>query len=295
LHEEPGALVSGEKVTVAGRGGASVARRLAHRRGSIAVGGGEVGWGALRVLAAILRFLFVIGLTVLVAWLFRGRITAGAEVCKRQPGISLGIGALVHALAIPSIVALALVVAILCITIIGIPLALAALLGYALFFVVFWIFGLTVGATVLGERLLAGRSTAARPPWEYALAGVLLVGGVRFVGRLFEVAGFAGLDGIGKALVVLSLLAAIVLGTLGGGAWLKWEFESGLFGRWRDRARGGNGWRAPFPAAPSPVAGAPAGAPAASPPPSVPPSPPEAYMPPGTEPPSVPPGPTQGT
>jgi hypothetical protein len=294
LHEEPGAYVSGEKVTVAGRSGARFVRQLARREGILIPAGAEEGLNALRTVAAVMRFLFALGFTLLIAWIFRSRISAGAEVFKRQPALSLGIGVLVHALAIPSIIALVIVVAILCITIIGIPLALAALLGYALFFVVFWLFGLTVGAAVVGERLLAGRGTAVRPPWQYALAGVLLVAGTRLLGRVFESIGVAGFGGIGTALVVLSLLVGIVLGTVGGGAWLKWEFESGLLGRWWGRARSGNGWRAstaPASAAPGPAPGA-AGPVAPAPEPPRPVAPPEAFMPPGPGSPPAPPGPT---
>lgn len=291
LHEEPGAYVSGERVTALGGRGEDIARRLhvgslRHQR--------NWGWGGLRLFGALMRLLIAIGLTVLVAWLFHQRITVGAETLRRQPALSLGVGALVHALFIPSIVALALVMALLCITIVGIPLALAALVGYLLFFAVFWIFGLVVGATVIGERIAANRGVPAMPVWQSALLGVLLVGGARFLGRLFEITGVPGLDGLGKVLVVLTILAAIVLGTMGGGAWLKWEFSEGLFGRWRGRWEGRNAARAgtvpPAPYGPPP--GSPYGPAATVVPPVVPPMPPPetppspgAYMPPGQEPP----------
>lgn len=299
LHEEPGAYVSGERVTALGGRGEDIARRLhvgslRHERDW----GRDWGWGGLRFFGALMRLLIAIGLTVLVAWLFQQRIAVGAETLRRQPGVSLGVGALVHALFIPSIVALALVMALLCITIVGIPLALAALVGYLLFFAVFWIFGLVIGAVVVGERITANRGTPAMPVWQSALLGVLVVGGARFLGRLFELTGVPGLGGLGKALVVLTVLAAIVLGTMGGGAWLKWEFSEGLFGRWRGRWEGRNAARGgtvpPAPYGPPP--GSPYGPAAAvappMPPPETPPSP-GAYMPPGQEPP--PSGPTSGT
>lgn len=298
LREEPGSYVSGEKVTIGGRGGETIARRIARRHRGIDLGDVETGWGALLLFGAFLRFAIAIGLTLLVAWIFQGRIAAGAEVMKRQPALSLGIGALVHALFIPSVVALALVVAILCITIIGIPLALAALFGYVLFFVLFWLLGLVVGAAVLGEKALSRRGPPPPVVWQSALAGVVLVGGLGFVGRILEAMGVIGLGGLGKVLVILSLLAAIVLGTVGGGAWLKWEFEAGLFGRWRRRSPGGRGAPAEGgqPSAYGPPPGSPFGPPAAMPPP--PPATPagaDAYMPPGPESPPAPPGPAPGS
>jgi hypothetical protein len=289
--------VSGERVTALGGGrGERIARRLHVRPQHRDLDWGGA-WGGLRLFGALMRLLIAIGLTVLVAWLVQQRIAVGAETLRRQPALTLGIGALVHALAIPSIIALALVMALLCITIVGIPLALAALVGYLLFFAVFWIFGLVVGAAAIGGRIAANRGTPAMPVWQSALLGVLVVGGARFLGRLFEIMGVPGLDGLGKALVVLTILAAIVLGTMGGGAWLKWEFSEGLFGRWRGRWEGRNAARV------GAVPPAPYGPPPASPygpaaavvppvtPPETPPSP-GAYMPPGQEPP--PSGPTPG-
>ena len=249
-----------------------------------------------------MRLLVATGLTVLVAWLFQQRIAVGAETFRRQPGVSLGIGALVHALFIPSIVVLALVMVLLCITIVGIPLALAALVGYVLFFAVFWIFGLAVGAAVIGQRIAANRGTPATPLWQSALLGVLVVGGTRFLGRLFVITDVPGLDWLGKALIVLTVLVAIVLGTMGGGAWLKWEFTEGLFGRWRGRWEGRNAARpGTVPPAPyGPPPGSPYGPAAAVVPPDAVPVPPPGTpaspgdrTPPGPEPPSS--GPTPGS
>ena len=287
LHEEPGAYVSGERVTaLSGGRGERIARRL---RASQSGHGRDWGWGGLKLFGELMRLLIAIGFTVLVAWLFQGRIAVGAETLKRQPALSLGIGALVHALFIPSIVALALVMALLCITIIGIPLALAALVGYLLFFVVFWVFGLVVGAAVVGERIAARRGVTAMPLWQSAMLGVLVVVGAGFVGNLFAVAGVPGFGGLGKLVVVLAAITSVVLGVMGGGAWLKWEFTEGVFGRWRGRWEGRNAARVPpAPSGPPPVT--PYGPPAVAAPPAAPASP-GTYMPPGPEPPSSEPTP----
>jgi len=233
LHEEPGAYVSGERVSaLSGGRGERIAR---HLRLSQPGHGGDWGWGGLKLFGALMRLLIAIGLTVLVAWLFQGRIAVGAETLRRQPAVSLGIGALVHALCIPSVVALALVMALLCITIIGIPLALAALVGYLLFFAVFWIFGLVVGAAAIGEQIAARRGVTAMPLWQSAMLGVLVVVGAGFVGKVLAVTDVPGFGGLGKLIVVLSVITTILMGVMGGGAWLKWEFSEGLFGRWRGR------------------------------------------------------------
>lgn len=269
LHEEPGAFVSGKKVT--GRGGnIRVGPRLfggrAWERDAEAYGF----WSGVRVAKAIVRFLLAIGLTLLVAWLFQGRIAAGARTMRRQPGLSFGVGALVLALTIPSVIALAVVMVLLAITLIGIPLAVAAALGYALFYVVFALFGLTIGAAVVGEWLAARRGGGPMPVWRYALFGVLLLAGIQFVGRLFEVVGVFGFHGLGTLLSVLAATAGAVLALIGGGAWLKWEFTEGLFGQWRGRWQGRNGRTvtaaAPAGPAPPPPPPPPADQPAAGPP-----------------------------
>ena len=290
LHEEPGAYVSGERVTaLSGGRGERIARslRLSQPHHGRDWEGRGWAWGILKSFGALMRLLIAIGLAVLIAWLFQGRIAVGSETLKRQPAVSLGIGALVHALFIPSIVALALVMALLCITIIGIPLALAALVGYLLFFVVFWVFGTVVGAAVVGERIAARRGVTAMPLWQSAMLGVLLVMGAGFVGNLLAVTGLPGLAGLGKLVVVLSVITSVVMGVMGGGAWLKWEFTEGVFGRWRGRWEGRNAARVP-PAPYGPPPASPYGPPAAAVPtvsqPAAPASP-GVYMPPGPEPP----------
>jgi hypothetical protein len=297
LHEEQGAYVSGERVSaLSGGRGERIARRLRLGRDH-----DERDWDGMRagakIAGVLARLLIFLGLTWLVVWLFRQRIAVGAETLVRHPALSLGIGALVHALLIPSLVALALVMALLCITIVGIPLALAALVGYCLFFAVFWIFGFVVGAAAIGERIAARRGSPGQSLSRSALLGVLTVLGAGFVGKLFAVMGVPVLGGLGKLVVVLSVITTIFMGLMGGGAWLKWEFSEGLFGRWRGRWEGRNAGRAGTvpPAAYGPPPGSPYGPAVVEAPPVAPPAPPpspEAYMPPGQEPP--PSGPTPG-
>jgi hypothetical protein len=275
--------VSGERVTALGGRGESIRRHLRagvlrHERGW--------GWSGLGLVWWLSRFLIVCGLALFVAWLFQSRIAVGAETLRRQPALSLGVGALVHVLFVPSLVALALVMALLCITIVGIPLALAALFGYLLFFLVFNVFGLVVAATAIGERIASRRGAPPLVTWQSALLGALLVGGVWFAGKILATLGVVGLGGLGKLVIILTMLATFVAGTMGGGAWLKWEFAEGLFGRWRGRWDGRHAARS-APAAPSPY-GPPPGSPY-GPAVPVPPAAPESATPSGQEPPAGPP------
>ena len=274
LHEEPGAYVSGKRVTGSGPGlGIGAGRLRDWERDADRYGV----WGGLRLIGAFFRFLLAIGLSVLVAWLFQHRIASGVATMKRQPGLSLGVGALVLALIIPSVIALAVVMVLLAITLIGIPLAVVAVLGYALFFVVFGLFGLTIGATVVGEWLTSRRGGTAKPVWQSALLGALLVAGTLFLGRMFEIVGVFGFGALGLLLTIPAATAAFVLGTIGGGAWIKWEFSEGMLAQWWGRWQGRGGRLAP-PAPGAPPAGA-------APPPA---PPPGAYTPPEAGPP--PPG-----
>jgi hypothetical protein len=270
-------------------------------------------------------------LLLLFGWVFvrfaPGRTSAAAETMRRSPGLSLGIGSLVWALIIPSLIALALVVALLCITIIGIPLALAALVGYVLFLVVLAVWGLIIGATVLGGALSRSAqqartgagptplepggvttapvaSVAATPPASSPshvrsmLIGVIAIEGTVVLGRLLRVADVGPLHGLGTLFVVLGVVAGLIAMTVGAGALLRSELAMGTFQRiWIGRRFG-----APRGAAPVAAPAAAGGAAVATPPGWVPPappmpppsSPPGAFMPPagpgpGATPPETPP------
>ena len=194
LREDPGAAVGGKRVTGAGlrsmRGfhGRAAREALRHMEG-----GAEA--GAVRRsghVAASLVWLFVL---LGVAWGFAalapGRTGAAAEVLERAPALSLGLAALVCALIVPSLIALCLVVAILCITIIGIPIAIAALFGYFVFLGLLWVWGYAVAMQVAGGWVLrrsrrpvdAAMPGSAPPPHSLerrAVVGVLLLSGAGF-------------------------------------------------------------------------------------------------------------------
>jgi hypothetical protein len=298
LSEEPGAQVGGQKVTAPGSGSWSVHDRLDRYRGR---DHGD------RMAAALVWLL----LMTLFGWVFvrfaPGRTYAATQTLTRSPGVSLGLGSLVWALIIPSLIALCLVVALLCITIIGIPLALAALVGYALFLGVLSVWGFVVGATVLGGGLSRSShraaATAAAPQpvtpdvvqgtglpaapaqslMRSMLIGVGVLMGSIVVGRLLQITDFGPLHGFGVLISVLGIVSSSIATTIGAGALLRSEIVTGTFQRlWSGRrfgpgARGGQ-------AAPAPAAGAAAPPPAAwpQPAPPPPPSPPTSFMPPET-------------
>jgi hypothetical protein len=242
---------------------------------------------------------------LLFGWMFarflETKTGAAVATLRREPAMSLGVGSLVWALIIPSIIALALVVALLCITIIGIPLALAALFGYFLFLAVVCVWGFAVGGAALGSSLsktsqptVAGAvpapSPIGTPPTSLTratLLGITLLIGACVLGHLIRsVSGLGPLRALGTLMIVLGVLGSILATTVGAGALLRSEFVSGTFHKLWNRRRGFGGPSAVPPAEPGvPVAMAPV---APTPPPTPPaPAPPSSFAPPpeGTPPP----------
>jgi hypothetical protein len=253
LNEEPGAYVSGERVTWKGgnlEAGLPHARRR-DRESDTEEGGHRPGE---RLGEAFGWFLWAVGLTLLAAWILRRRIAAGAEMMRLQPAASLGAGALVWL----SIFGMAVLGFLLLITIIGWVLLPLWALAIIIFYPVFAVLGLTVGAMVTGERLASRRGTTRMLVWQSALLGVLVLEGLWFLGQLLGLAGGFGLHALGGLLTFAATMAILILGTMGGGAWLRWEFGEGLFGQWRSRRPGGNGGSAMPPATAAPVSAPPA-------------------------------------
>ena len=287
LREDPGAAVGGKRVTGAGlrsmRGfhGRAAREALRHMEG-----GAEA--GAVRRsghVAASLVWLFVL---LGVAWGFAalapGRTGAAAEVLERAPALSLGLAALVCALIVPSLIALCLVVAILCITIIGIPIAIAALFGYFVFLGLLWVWGYAVAMQAVGGWVLRRSRRAAdvampgsAPPAHSlerrAVAGVLLVSGAGFAGEFLKMFWFAPpLPGIGTFISVVSIVASSLAAAMGGGAWLRSEFTTGTLGRWWRGRRPASEATVPNMPSPAPTPGMVAADPGPAAPPSSPPT-----------------------
>jgi len=252
LHEDEGAVIGGQRVTASRHG----KRTRTHRDVEDAVSHGFVG--------PMIWLLITLGMAWAFAGLAPGRTGRALEVLKREPGTSAVTGILAAMLTVPSIVALCLLVALLCITIIGIPLALGALFGYFAFLGVLWMWGYVIGAAAIGEAITRRRAAAAAmgaapvsgswpdtgatlsapamPPaaagsglTRAALSGVLVISGAKLLGSIFH---RIGLGPLGTLLTVLSWLAFSGVTLIGAGAWLRAEFKAGTLSRlWGARRR----------------------------------------------------------
>jgi hypothetical protein len=251
LHEEPGASVGGQRVTaLSGRASRFAHQRLLGMEGSELLG--KPLREAWRFVRTLIWMLVMLGLVWLALRIVPQRTQIAVDVLRHETAASLGIGLLTWVLLVPSVIALCLVVAILCITIIGIPVALAALMAYALLLVVLLMWGAVVGNAWLGAQLhLAGASNTLR----CALLGTVAVLGLRAAGHLIAMIPFFGF--LGGFLVVIGWILGATVTTLGAGALLRSEFASGQLGRWWRGWRGGPGPPAPAPVMPAAPIGAP--------------------------------------
>ena len=184
LHERPGSHVGGQRVSAGGLPRGWFPGPFFGIHGIVHSG--------LKAALTIAKMLMLL----LVAWGFTQlapqRTQNAFEVFKNEPVKCLGFGLLAWALIIPSVVALALVVAILCITIIGIPLAIAVLLGYALAVVLLVVWGYVVGAAVLGERLARQLGRTVPSLALMAVWGIVALTVIKVVGHLFGGLRWAG-------------------------------------------------------------------------------------------------------
>ncbi len=268
LHEESGAFVGGQRVTALG--GRETRKSRIHRR--VADGVDDTVDRAVRNFsrfgATLAWLLVMLGLIWLAVRIAGGRTAIAVDVLRRETAASLGVGLLAWVLIVPSLIALCLVVAILCITIIGIPVAIAALFAYGVLVAVLILWGFIVGLAWFGEQfgrrfLPAGGVSLTRA----AMFGALAIIGGRAIGHLLHA--IPGLGFIGGFLVVISWIVSSLVTTLGAGSLLRSEFATGLVGRWWRGTRTPRGTSVPPVAPASPISAAP-------PPPSAPPSDPGA-------------------
>jgi hypothetical protein len=268
LHEEPGSSVGGQHVTAPRVPGSHL---LLPILSVVSTG--------MKVMRHLLAMLILLGIAFLFVKLAPGRTQAALDTVNENAGGSFIIGLLLWGMLIPSLLVLCLAVAVLCITIIGIPLAMAALAGYGVLVALAAIWGLVVGYTLIGSflqlRLRGQRVDIVRG----AMTGVFVIYGLRIVGDLLHVVPVFGI--LGGFLGVITIITTVVLATLGAGALARTEYRRRTVQDWWQRTRPAR--FAPktrdddFP--PPPVTSTPDPAPA--PPPSpAPPSPPEAFAPP---------------
>lgn len=225
LREEPGATVGGQRVTAAPKwpGGKLFVPMIA------AVGTG------FEVASQLMKMLLWIGLAWLIVKLAPGRTQEALDTIRREAGMSFVIGLMVWAVIIPSLIALALVIALLCITIIGIPLAAAVAVGYVAFFVVAAVWGTVVGYTLLGGELHQRIKGSAPTIVRAAIWGVVAVVGLRVVGSLFHVLPIFGF--VGGLVKFVAAAMTVLLATLGAGALVRSEYLRRTVQDWWNRAR----------------------------------------------------------
>lgn len=224
LTEHPGSVVKGQRVTAPRSPGAKLFFPM------LAL----VGTGVQLVLNVI-GLLFAVGLAWLVAKLAPQRTQAALDQVDTAAGASFLTGLAVWALLIPSVVALALVIALLCITIIGIPLAAVVALAYVLFLAVSALWGAVVGFALLG-RLLHLRIKAAAAPLATAVVwGAIAVHGAAIVADLFDIVPMFGF--VGVILKVVHYVTLSVLVTLGAGALIRSEYRRRWLQEWWQRIR----------------------------------------------------------
>ncbi len=227
-------------------------------------------------------------LTTSLAWgFFRlapGRSGAALERFRHEAGQSLLTGLLVALVWAPGFIAVALLAALLCITLIGIPVAIVLLLAYPSIVALMWVWGFAIGAAAIGQRVQAARGVAAPSLATAAAVGAVTLGGAFLVGTLLkQIPSFGVLEGLGTLIKVITWLTLGVVSTLGAGALVRHEFAQGPLRRWWTGRQNGKPAAADAPAAPAapPVPSAPAtSGPASSATFLPPPAPPEAYRPP---------------
>jgi hypothetical protein len=187
------------------------------------------------------------------------------ESLRSRPAHALGIGLLSWVLLAPSVIALAVITVILCITIIGIPVAVLVIVAYAFGLVALGLWGYAVGCAAVGVRVIRGlRSREPRGMTEAAVWGVGLMGVLAAAAKLLSGFGLIGI--LGGVLNVLVSAGVFLILTMGGGALLLSLWSGGAMRRWWSQVRGGRGTAQPVPAVPDL---APDSAPSGSPPGSV--------------------------
>jgi hypothetical protein len=247
LHEDEGSVIGGQRVTASRHG------KLARIRNR------EAREEAHGITGSIVWLLISLGIAWAFSGLAPGRTGRALETLKREPGASAVTGILAAMLTLPSIVALCLLVALLCITIIGIPLAIGALFGYFMFLGVLWMWGFVIGSAAIGERWArprpastigtatgapvgaASAAVAASPDrsglTRAALSGVLLISGVGLVASILHRPGLGAIGGLLTLIRVLSWIAFSGVTLAGAGAWLRAEFKAGTLSRLWGRRR----------------------------------------------------------
>lgn len=287
IHEEEGATVTGQRVTGLQRHGLDRTRMREHIRRDIE------GMTASKAEKVARRVTYLL-VWLLLAWTLTrfaaDRTGRALDTLSRESAASFGYGFALMLLLIPSIVALCLVFAILCITIIGIPVALGVLFAYIGLLIVVAGWGYVVGVAALGQRF-AARGGQRPTLMRSAVTGVFAIQGTMVLTAIFGHLPVIGW--MASVLFVIALVAFSVVTLLGIGALIRSKFGQGPEGAWWPPNRlfgpinpASPAGYPPPPAGypPPPAAGYPPAPPtsAPGPPPNwTPPAAPQSYAPPG--------------
>ncbi|HUK63491.1 MAG TPA: polymer-forming cytoskeletal protein, partial [Dongiaceae bacterium] len=229
LHEEPGAYVGGQRVTGL-EGRERLRERLRGGDHEIDLGEETTQRRGAAVARGLIYMLMWLGVTWIIAHFAPTRTGTALRSLENEPGMALGYGFALVLLLVPSIVALAFVVALLCITLVGIPVALGALIAYAGLLVILGGWGVVVGYAALGARFARGSGRPGGSLTASAILGALVIHGLLIMGNLLHLIPFMG--GFGTLVRVLGIVGYSVLVLLGVGALLRSKFGQGPAGRW---------------------------------------------------------------
>ena len=224
MREEPGSSVGGQRVTAPHTPGAKFFMPMLTVVGTVS-----------RMVVHAIGMFIMLGLAWLFVKLAPTRTQNALDHIEREPGPAFIIGLLLWALIIPSVIALALVIAVLCITIIGIPLAAAVAVAYAAFFVVATLWGSIVGYGVLGHRLYPRLKGSPASLLQAVLWGGVALHGLRIAGDLMHVVPVFGF--VGGLLTFMYFVTLLALGTLGAGALVRGEYKRRSLQTWWQRMR----------------------------------------------------------
>jgi hypothetical protein len=214
VHREPGAEVGGRIEEATGAWGPWW---VGFDEGWAWRPGWSPWWGLTELVVAI-TFWVILGLLMaVVVALGRERMERIAERSAREPVKSGVVGALVWVLALP---VFGIVMVLLCLTIIGIPIAVALALAspfLLILWMVFALMGFTAVALLVGRWIARRFDRTVTSPYAAVFLGLLVLASLSLVGDLLDVFGgpvdvFAAMFSVAGGLVLL------VAGCVGFGA-----------------------------------------------------------------------------
>ena len=273
LREEPGSSVGGQHVTAPRVPGGHFLLPMLS----------VVGTG-VRVVTHLVGMLILLGIAFVTVKLAPSRTRFALDEVGAAPAMTFLTGLLMWGMLIPTVILVAIAFALLCITIIGIPVGIALLVGYGLLYVLLAIWGAVVGYALLGERLLLRFRGGPADLVRAAVWGVVGLYGLRIAGDLMHVIPVFSL--LGGFINFIAIASVAILATMGAGALVRTEYRRRTVQDWWTHHRPGRAPRPaddfpPPPAPESPVAPTAPPAPAATwpvppppPPPAAPPAPP---------------------